>query len=535
MNASAAFGEIGKTPAVASRLMITLAVMSATLIQVLDTTIVNVALPHMQGELGATSDQISWVLTSYLVSSAIFMPLTGYFTDVWGRKRFLLICITGFVAASALCGISQSVAQIVFFRLLQGIFGAALVPLSQAIMADAYPPHERGKAMAIWGLGVMVGPVAGPTLGGWLTDTYSWRYAFYINIPVGILAIYMINRFVHDPHYITKTKAPAFDRYGFAALVIWTGCLQVVLDKGQEDDWFASKLITFFVVVMIIAFVTMIWWELKQLREGHRPIVNLTLFKRRNFAISFGLMFVLGFTLYGTTILIPQFVQTLLGYTAELAGMVLSPAGFMMMAMMPVVGILSSKVDPRKLIAYGFLSLTASLVVMHTMDLQISYGRLVFLRMFQASGLAFLFIPINMIAYIGVKQSENNDVSGLTNLARNIGGSCGTAFVATMLTRLSAAHETNMIRNLSPGNPAFVEQVKHLKGMFGGGHGGGNPMLGNAAHTAQAYIYNQMHRQAGMLAYLDIIQYLAVFCALMLPLLFFIPKPPAHLDPGAGH
>jgi DHA2 family multidrug resistance protein len=236
-------------------------------------------------------------------------------------------------------------------------------------------------------------------------------------------------------------------------------------------------------------------------------------------------------------VLIPQFVQTLLGYTAQLAGMVLSPAGLMMMAMMPVVGILSSKVDPRKLMFYGFFMLTTSLIVMHTMDLGISYGRLVFLRVFQASGLAFLFIPINMIAYIGVKQSESNDVSGLTNLARNIGGSCGTAFVATMLTRRTAAHETNMIRNLTTGNQAFVEQVKHLKGMFGGGHGPGhgNPMVGNAAHTAQAYIYNQMHRQAGMMAYLDIIQYLAVFCACMLPLIFFIPKPPKHLDPGAGH
>ena len=257
--------------------------------------------------------------------------------------------------------------------------------------------------------------------------------------------------------------------------------------------------------------------------------------RRVSALLCLGLMFVLGFTLYGTTILIPQLVQTLLGYTAELAGMVLSPAGFMMMAMMPVVGILSIKVNPRKLIAYGFLSLTASLIVMHPMNLQISYGRLGFLRMFQASGLAFLFIPINMIAYIGVKQSENNDVSGLTNLARNVGGSCGTAFVATMLTRLSAKHETHMIRNLTSGNPAFVDQVKQLKGVFGGGHGGGNPMLGNAAHTAQAYIYNQMHRQAGMLAYLDIIFYLTIFCACMLPLLFFIPKPPAHLDPGAGH
>jgi DHA2 family multidrug resistance protein len=285
---------------------------------------------------------------------------------------------------------------------------------------------------------------------------------------------------------------------------------------------------------MLVAFVVMIWWELRQLRIGHRPILNLTLFKRSNFAIGFILMFVLGFSLYGTTVLIPQFVQTLLGYTAELAGLVLSPAGLMMMAMMPIVGFLSSKVDPRKLLGYGFVMLTLSLITMHSMDLGVSYGRLVFLRVFQASGLAFLFIPINMLAYIGAKPSESNDVSGLTNLARNIGGSCGTAFVATMLTRRAAAHETNMIRNLTSGNAAFMDRVAKLKGMFGG-HTSGNPLTGTGSHSAQAYLYNQLHRQASMLAYLDIIQFLAVFCALMLPLIFFIPKPPKNASPSAGH
>ena len=311
------------------------------------------------------------------------------------------------------------------------------------------------------------------------------------------------------------------DFLGFGLLGLCFGSLEFVLDKGQEDDWFSSGLITFFTVAMIVAFIAMIWWELKQLREGHRPILNLTLFKRPNFSISFLLMFVLGFSLYGTTILIPQLVQTLLGYTAELAGLVLSPAGLMMMCMMPVVGFLVGRIDPRKLIAYGFVMLTISLITMHTMDLSVSYGRLVFLRCFQASGLAFLFIPINTISYIGVKQSENNDVSGLTNLARNIGGSCGTAFMATMLTRRTAAHESNMTRNLTTGNPAFMNQVAQLKGMFGG-HTSGNPMTGTGSHAAQAYIYNQLHRQAGMLGYPDTSS-TALFCACMPPLIFFIP------------
>jgi DHA2 family multidrug resistance protein len=521
--------------------IVAMTVTLATFMEVLDSSIANVALPHIAGGLGATQDEATWVLTAYLVANAVILPAGAYMTTFIGRKKFYMICVAMFGISSALCGFAPSLPLLVFFRILQGIGGGGLAPSEQAILADTFPPEKRGQAFAMYGLAVVVAPAIGPTLGGWITDNYDWRWIFFLNIPICILSLFLTSRIVEDPPWVadqvkeSQKGGVKLDFMGFGLLGLTFGSLEFILDKGQEDDWFASKLITFFVVTMILAFIAMIWVELKQLREGNRPIVNLTLFKRRNFAISFALMFVLGFSLYGTTILIPQFVQTLLGYTAELAGLVLSPAGLMMMAMMPIVGILSSKVDPRKLIAYGFLSLTASLVVMHTMDLQISYGRLVFLRMFQASGLAFLFIPINMIAYIGVKQSENNDVSGLTNLARNIGGSCGTAFVATMLTRRTAAHENNMIRNLTTGNQAFIEQVKRLKGVFGGGHGGGNPMVGDAAHTAQAYIYQQLHRQAGMLAYLDIIQYLAVFCACMLPLLFFIPKPPSHLDPGAGH
>jgi DHA2 family multidrug resistance protein len=512
----------------------------ATFMEVLDSSIANVALPHIAGGLGATQDEATWVLTAYLVANAVILPAGAYMTTFIGRKKFYMICVVLFGVSSALCGIAPSLPLLVFFRILQGIGGGGLAPSEQAILADTFPPEKRGQAFAMYGLAVVVAPAIGPTLGGWITDNYDWRWIFFLNVPICLLSLFLTSRIVEDPPWVSEQVKESqkggirLDLLGFALLGLTFGSLEFILDKGQEDDWFASKLITFFVVAMIVAFVTMIWWELRMLRTGHRPIVNLTLFKRRNFAISFILMFVLGFSLYGTTILIPQFVQTLLGYTAELAGLVLSPAGFMMMAMMPVVGFLSSKVDPRKLIGYGFAMLTLSLITMHTMDLGISYGRLAFLRIFQSSGLAFLFIPINMIAYIGVKQSESNDVSGLTNLARNIGGSCGTAFVATMLTRLTAAHETHMVRNLSTGNPAFIEQVKKLKGMFGG-HSGGDPMVGQGVHTAQAYIYNQLHRQAGMLAYLDIIQYLAIFCACMLPLLFFIPKPPKNASPSAGH
>jgi MFS transporter, DHA2 family, multidrug resistance protein len=520
--------------------VVAMTVTLATFMEVLDSSIANVALPHIAGGLGATQDEATWVLTAYLVANAVILPAGAYMTGFIGRKKFYMICVALFGISSALCGIAPSLPLLVFFRILQGIGGGGLAPSEQAILADTFPPEKRGQAFAMYGLAVVVAPAIGPTLGGYITDNFDWRWIFFLNVPICILSLYLTHRIVEDPPWVEKQVKESqkggikLDFLGFGLLGLTFGSLEFVLDKGQEDDWFSSPVITFFFVAMVIAFVVMIWWELRQLRIGHRPILNLTLFTRRNFAIGFVLMFVLGFSLYGTTVLIPQFVQTLLGYTAELAGMVLSPAGLMMMAMMPIVGFLSSKVDPRKLLGYGFTMLTLSLIAMHSMDLGISYGRLVFLRIFQASGLAFLFIPINMLAYIGAKPSESNDVSGLTNLARNIGGSCGTAFVATMLTRRTAAHETNMVRSLTSGNQAFMNQIAKLKGVFGG-HTGGNPLTGAGSHSAQAYIYNQLHRQANMLAYLDIIQYLVIFCACMLPLLFFIPKPPKNASPSAGH
>jgi len=522
--------------------IVAMTVTLATFMEVLDSSIANVALPHIAGGLGATQDEATWVLTAYLVANAIILPAGAYMTTFIGRKKFYMICVALFGISSALCGLAPSLPILVFCRILQGIGGGGLAPSEQAILADTFPPEKRGQAFAMYGLAVVCAPAIGPTLGGYITDNFNWRWIFFLNVPICLISLFLTSRIVEDPPYVAKQVAESkkggikLDFLGFGLLGLTFGSLEFILDKGQEDDWFASRLITFFVIAMVAAFFTMIWWELKQLREGHRPIINLTLFKRPTFAISFALMFVLGFSLYGTTILIPQFVQTLLGYTAELAGLVLSPAGLMMMCMMPVVGILVGRVDPRKLIAFGFIMLTTSLWEMHHLNLGVSYGYLVFVRCFQASGLAFLFIPINTIAYLGVKQSENNDVSGLTNLARNIGGSCGTAFVATMLTRRTAAHESNMVRNLTSGNQTFMDQVGKLKGLFGGhSGGGGNPLASPGAHTAQAYIYNQLHRQAAMLAYLDIIQYLMIFCACMLPLLFFIPRPPRNASASAGH
>jgi DHA2 family multidrug resistance protein len=524
--------------------IVAMTVTLATFMEVLDSSIANVSLPHIAGGLGATQDEATWVLTAYLVANAVILPAGAYMTTFIGRKKFYMICVALFGISSALCGMAPSLPLLVFFRILQGAGGGGLAPSEQAILADTFPPEKRGQAFAMYGLAVVCAPAIGPTLGGYITDNFDWRWIFYLNVPICLLSLFLTSRIVEDPPYVKKQVAESqkggikLDFLGFGLLGLTFGSLEFVLDKGQEDDWFSSHLIAFFCVAMVVAFVLMIWWELRQLRQGHRPILNLTLFQRRQFSISFVLMFVLGFALYGTTILIPQFVQTLLGYTAELAGLVLSPAGFMMMCMMPVVGFLSGKVDPRKLIGFGFINLTLSLVWMSNLNLQLSYGQLVFMRMFQASGLAFLFIPINTIAYVGVKQSENNDVSGLTNLARNIGGSCGTAFMATMLTRRTAAHESSMVRNLTPASAGYARWLKALEGNFKAGNGQAGAKGGasaGATHQAQAYIYNMLHMQSATLAYVDIIRYLTLFCACMIPLLFLIPRPPKDASASAGH
>ena len=524
--------------------IVAMTVTLATFMEVLDSSICNVALPHIAGGLGATQDEATWVLTAYLVANAIILPAGAYMTTFIGRKKFYMICVALFGISSMLCGLAPTLPLLVFCRVLQGIGGGGLAPSEQAILADTFPPEKRGQAFAMYGLAVVCAPAIGPTLGGYITDNFNWRWIFFLNVPICLLSLFLTSRIVEDPPWVKKeVKANKhggmkLDLAGFALVAMTFGSLEFVLDKGQEDDWFSSHVIAFFAVLMVVAFIGLLWWELRQLRIGKKPLLNLTLFKRRNFAISFTLMFVLGFSLYATTILIPQFVQTLLGYTAELAGLVLSPAGLMMMCMMPVVGFLSGKVDPRKLIGYGFMMLTLSLFWMGNLNLQLSYPQLVFMRIFQASGLAFLFIPINTIAYIGVKQTENNDVSGLTNLARNIGGSSGTAFMATMLIRRTATHENNMVRNLTSGNGGFDSQVKALAHSFKAGNGAGPVGGGTSAgamHQAQAFLYNQLHRQAATLAYVDIIRYLMVFCACMIPVLFFIPKPPKNASPSAGH
>ena len=529
----------------ANRWAIALTVTLATFMEVLDTSIANVALPHIGGSLGASQDEATWVLTSYLVANAVILPASAYLTTFIGRKKFYMICVALFGISSMLCGLAPSLPILIFCRILQGAGGGGLAPSEQAILADTFTPKQRGQAFALYGLAVVVAPAIGPTLGGWITDNFDWRWIFFINVPIALLSLFLTNRLVEDPPHIKReVKASAkqglkLDLFGFGLLATGFGSLEFILDKGQEDDWFGSNVVIFFTTLCVVSLVTMIFWELYELKRGNRPILNLTLFSRKTFTIPFILMFVLGFSLYGTTVLIPQLVQTLLGYTAELAGLVISPGGICIMMMMPVVGFLIGRTDPRWLIAWGFFILSTSMYLMHFISLDSSFKFIMWVRVYQASGLAFLFIPINTISYTGVKRSENNDVAGLTNLARNIGGSVGTAFVATMLSRGAQAHEAVMIRNLTPNSPGFQAQVNALKHSFGGGGNGAGPGFGAGSgggiQQAQAFIYNQLHRQSAMLAYMDIISILMVFCALMIPLVLLIGKIKPAADGPAVH
>ena len=511
--------------------VIAITVTLATFMEVLDTSIANVALPHIAGGLGASQDEATWVLTSYLVANAVILPASAYLTTFLGRKRFYMICVMLFGISSALCGLAPSLPLLIFFRVLQGAGGGGLAPSEQAILADTFPPAKRGQAFALYGLAVVCAPAIGPTLGGYITDNFDWRWIFFINVPISIFSLFLTNRIVEDPPHIVeevkkmRKRGLNLDYVGFGLLALGFGSLEFVLDKGQEDDWFGSRLITTFIILCITSLVTLIVWEIVQIRRKHRPILDLTLFKQRNFAMSFVMMGVLGIVLFGTTVMIPQFVQTLLGYTAEQAGLVISPGGLMVMLMMPVVGILVTRVDPRWMIVYGFSVSAAALFTMGTLNLGVSYSYIAWLRVFQAAGLAFLFIPINTLSYTGIPMTKNNDVSGLTNLARNIGGSVGTAFVVTWLARRQQFHQERMGAWITQNNGTLQVQLERM-GRYLLQHGGKATSLAQGEALAQGNLYGQFVRQATMLAYLDVIKVLAVAMLCLIPLVFFMKRPP---------
>jgi len=503
--------------------VIAVTVTLATFMEVLDTSIANVALPHIAGNLSAGADESTWVLTSYLVSNAIVLPLSGWFSGLIGRKRFYMSCVALFTVSSFLCGLAPSLGVLVLFRILQGVGGGGLQPSEQAILNDTFPLEKRGMAFAVYGLAVVVAPTIGPWLGGWITDNFSWRWIFYINVPVGIISLLLTNFLVSDPPYMKRANAKAgfrIDYIGIGLISLGLGSMQIILDKGQREDWLSSNFIRVFFAMMVFGLIAGIIWELRE----KEPVVDLRMLKERNFAIATVTMFFLGFVLYSTTVLIPQLLQELLGYTAQLAGMALSPGGAVIMCMMPVVGILVSKVDTRILIAFGCTVCALALFVMAGWNLGLDYRHAVTARMLQSFGLAFLFIPINVSAFAYVPKEKTNMGTGIINLARNIGASVGIATVTTMLDRRAQVHQqrlTDHVNNFSAAyhNTFSGTQIKLVAA---------GSTMAHAGAQANAMIYGTIQRQAVMLAFLDNFKMLGVIFFLVLPILVLMKKPKTH-------
>ena len=499
--------------------IIAVAVTLATFMEVLDTSIANVALPHIAGSLSAGQDESTWVLTSYLVSNAIVLPLSGWLSSIVGRKRFYMGCVALFTISSALCGFALNLPMLIVFRILQGAGGGGLQPSEQAILADTFPPAKRGMAFAVYGVAVVMAPAIGPTLGGWITDNFSWRWIFFVNIPVGILSLLLTSRLIQDPPYLKRRKLgeTRIDYTGLGFVALGLGTLQVVLDKGQRDDWFESPFILWLTVISVASLIFVVFWEWYQ----KDPIIDLHLFKEGTFATANFLMFMLGFALLGSTLLLPLFMQTLLGYTAERSGMALSPGGFTIMVIMPIVGFLLSRYSPRYLMMFGMTVLSLSLFHMTTFDLNVDFHTVMMARVYQAAGLAFLFVPINTAAYAFLPRDKNNAASGLMNLARNIGGSVGISFVTTLLARRAQFHQVRLVENLSAANPQFQSTLRGMTGTFSGS--GAGP--GTAQQHAYAMIQSNVIRQSTMLAYVDIFWLLGVVIFCLIPCVFLIKKP----------
>ena len=499
-------------------------VMLATFMEVLDTSVANVALPHIAGSLSATPEEATWVLTSYLVANAIILPMGAWFSMLLGRKRFYMICVGVFTVSSFLCGLAPTLGLLILFRVLQGLGGGALQPVSQAILVESFPREKQGMAMAVYGMGVVVAPVIGPTLGGWITDNFTWRWIFFINIPVGILSLLLTSRLIQDPPYLKRRKLSEtkIDYIGLGFVALGLGALQIVLDKGQRDDWFESHFIVILSAIAAASLIFVVIWEWR----NKEPIIDLHLFRDRTFAVSNLLMFMLGFALLGSTLLLPLFMQTLLGYTAERSGLALMPGGFTIMLLLPLVGFLLSRYSPRWLLIFGLVVLSGSLFHMARFDLEIDFRTAAMARVFQAAGMAFLFVPINTAAYAFLPRDKNNAASGLMNLARNIGGSVGISLVTTKLDRSTQVHLNDLSHNLSASNPAFQSMLQGATQALRT-HGASASF---ATQQAYALIEGTLQRQATMLAYLDDFRLLGISILVMVPLVFLMKKG----KPGGG-
>jgi len=498
--------------------IVAIAVMFATFMEVLDTTVVNVSLPHIAGSLSATIDESTWVLTSYLVANAIVLPLTGWLARHFGRKRLLMTSVTGFTVSSLLCGLAPSLPLLVTFRLIQGATGGAMQPLSQAVLLEAFPPHERGKAMGFWGLGIVVAPILGPVLGGWLTDTYSWRWVFYINLPVGIASIVMTQLYVFDPPYLRKDTT-RIDYWGIGLLALWVGCLQLALDLGQERDWFSSAFITTLIVTSVVGVVVFI------VREWlvAEPVVDLRIFRERTYSTGVFLMTTLGFVLYGSLVLLPIMLQTLLGYPSLQAGIAMAPRGMGSLIGMPLVGTLIGKIDARKMVAIGLIGGAATLIWLGQLNLNAGYWDIFWPQFFQGLGLSALFVPLTTISMDPIPRERMGNATSLFNLMRNLGGSVGIAVTGTMLSRNQQAFVNVYGSNVDAYSPAAQRTFESLRAGF---LASGADMA-TATQRAYAALFGMVQQQASMVSFVMLFRVLGGIFLLLLPLVLLMKRPRA--------
>ena len=531
-------GEAGPEPAAAARKApnpwaVAVTVALTTFMEVLDMSIANVALAHIAGDMGAGQDEATWVLTSYLVANAIILPISGWVATMFGRRRFYIGCVAVFTVSSFLCGIAPSLWVLIVARVLQGAGGGGLQPSSQAILSDTFPPAKRGMAFAVYGITTVMAPAIGPTLGGWITDSFNWRWIFFINIPVGLLSLVLSSRLVFDPPQLQELRASIrlrgfrIDYIGFALLTIGFGFLQIILDKGEREDWFDSNMILFLGVAAVVSLIAMVWWELRQ----QDPIVDLRLLKNRNFLVANLFMFVLGFVLLGSTALLPMYVQSLMGYSATDAGLMLSPGGFSMLLFMPIVGAMVTRVDVRWMIVFGLAVSGFALWLLTGVNLTIDFHTLVLLRMLQTAGLAFLFIPINTAAFAEIPMTKSTNASAIINLSRNLGGSFGISLITTWLTRRTQVHQSVLASDVTGYSARATALLKGLADTF---HSAGSDAA-EAMSRAQAVVYGMLQKQASMLAFIDCFFALSVLFVALIPLTFLMHRPKPTGGPGAAH
>jgi DHA2 family multidrug resistance protein len=499
--------------------IIAVTVTLATFMEVLDSSIANVALPHIAGTLGASTEESTWVITSYLVSSAIVLPMSGWLSNMIGRKRFYMSCVAIFTISSFLCALAPSLPLLILCRILQGAGGGGLQPSEQAILADTFSAKQRGMAFAMYGMAVVVAPAIGPTLGGWITDNYSWHWIFLINVPIGIVSLLLTQRVVQDPAYLRNMVRSNIrvDFIGISLIVVGVGFLQYVLDKGQENDWFSSRIILVSLIVAIVALVALVIRELTH----ENPIMDLRLLGKRNFATAVTFSFILGMVLNGSTILLPQFLQNDLGYTAQQAGMALSPGGIALAFMMPVAGILATKFDPRVIIAIGFALTSFGLFHVTNIYLGVSFSTMVTYRVIQVIGIPLIFIPISTLNYVGVPRNKFNQVSGISNFMRNIGGAIGVSMLNNFITRQGQVHRTTLTAHTNHANPFFERQLNAMTQNFIAMGAGAS----EASHRAMAQLSAQVDLQANVLGFANSFWVLGLLVMFLIPLPFFMRRP----------